>query len=152
MLQITKELFGEAAMLSYGEFLAAKLSKVGIIYLHGNLGMGKTTLVKGFLQGCGYSGPVKSPTYTLVEPYELKGYSLYHFDLYRLSDPEELEYIGIRDYFTKDSTALIEWPEKGLGYLPDADVDIRIELLDGGRCVTLCALNGTGESVLRTLE
>lgn len=147
MKQIEVELQGEEAMVSYGEELATKLAGVGVVYLQGNLGMGKTTLVRGFLRGHGYHGAVKSPTYTIVEPYEMSK-NIYHFDLYRLGDPEELEYIGIRDYFENGSTALIEWPDKGSGYLPEADVVINIDMVRGGRRVQISAMNEVGDKAL----
>ncbi|TBR44716.1 tRNA (adenosine(37)-N6)-threonylcarbamoyltransferase complex ATPase subunit type 1 TsaE [Marinomonas agarivorans] len=151
MKEICVELQGEEAMIEYGAYLAKSLSHTHTIYLQGNLGMGKTTLVRGFLQGHGYYGAVKSPTYTLVEPYELPEGQLYHFDLYRLGDPEELEYMGIRDYFDQDSISLIEWPDKGQGYLPAADIIIRIEMIPNGRRVMITANNEQAETTISLL-
>ena len=116
----------ESQTIERGRQLGDAIKKGGVIYLNGTLGAGKTTFCRGVLSAFGYSGSVKSPTYTLVEPYNINGSSILHFDLYRLGSPEELEFIGIRDYFDQSCICLIEWPEKGLGYLPDADMDVII--------------------------
>jgi len=120
-----------------------------IVYLNGDLGAGKTTLTRGFVRGMGHKGNVKSPTYTLVEPYELPPWQVYHFDLYRLGDAEELEYMGIRDYFTENCCCFIEWPEKGAGILAEPDIVIELEYQDEQRKVALFATSARGESVLK---
>ena len=119
-----------------------------VIFLNGILGAGKTSLCGGVLAGFGYSGPVKSPTYTLVEPYEFTSSMVYHFDLYRLGDPEELDYMGIRDYFVPKSLALIEWPERGQGFLPEADLIVSLSPSAKGRNIRLEASSSVGEHVL----
>lgn len=101
-----------------------------IVYLQGDLGAGKTTLARGIVRGFGYQGSVKSPTYTLVEPYELPQIQLYHFDLYRLGDAQEVEFLGVDEYFESGNVCLFEWPDKGKGSIPDAD--LIIELSDSG--------------------
>ncbi len=120
-------------MVDFGMRLAAVAGEGGVVFLHGDLGMGKTTLCRGVLQGRGHRGAVKSPTYTLVEPYETEGGKVYHFDLYRLGDPEELEFLGIRDYLDGEALCLIEWPERGAGILPSADLEIEIGVEGQGR-------------------
>lgn len=139
------------------ESFAAKMAKSSkldlVIFLHGNLGAGKTTFARGFLRGCGYQGLVKSPTYTLVEPYLVGDEKyVYHFDLYRLADGEELEFAGVRDYFDDQSVSLIEWPEKAEGYLPEPDIVCRLEYHGQGRQISVVANSVRGnEVVLRLL-
>jgi len=118
--------------------LAAALARrVGnqpaLVFLHGDLGAGKTTFVRGFLRGLGFHGAVRSPTYTLVEPYPLEGITVYHLDLYRLGDPEELEYLGLREMLGGGALLFVEWPERGGGWLPQADVLIEISHRERGR-------------------
>jgi len=109
--------------------LARAIDDRAVIFLAGDLGAGKTTFVRGVMRELGFSGAVKSPTFTLVEPYELDRGQVYHFDLYRLGHPEELEYLGVDDYFNEKALCFIEWPEKGDGYLPDSDIVLSIEPL-----------------------
>jgi tRNA threonylcarbamoyladenosine biosynthesis protein TsaE len=142
----------EADMERLGAGLAAALDggRSGLmLFLHGELGAGKTTLVRGILRGLGYTGAVKSPTYTLVEPYQMSGLTVYHFDLYRLNDPEELEFIGVRDYLEGSGVCLVEWAERGAGVLPVPDVDIVIERQEKGRVVRFSSGTDKGAMLLR---
>jgi tRNA threonylcarbamoyladenosine biosynthesis protein TsaE len=148
---ITLNLPDEAATMALGARLAVALQGGLAIWLQGNLGAGKTTLVRGLLRGLGYEGKVKSPTYTLVEPYVISGLYLYHFDLYRFVDPEEWEAAGFRDYFNPESVCLIEWPEKAGDLLPPADIEISLEPSGAGRVATLTAGTELGKQCLNAL-
>lgn len=141
-------------LLSEGEqeALGARLAAAGeghlLIFLEGDLGAGKTTLTRGFLHRLGHRGAVKSPTYTLIEPYEIGGRKIYHLDLYRVADPGELEYLGLREMLDEDATLLIEWAERGEGWLPGPDLRIRIQHLGQGREAELEAFTPLGQTVL----
>lgn len=142
------EAVDEAAMVALGTGLAVAARPGLIVHLEGDLGMGKTTFARGFLRGLGHAGAVKSPTYTLVEPYQLGRLEVFHFDLYRLGDPEELEFMGVRDYFRPDSLCLVEWPGRGSGVLPPADIGINIEPAGSGRRLEVSASTELGNDVL----
>ena len=146
MSVVTLHIEGEEAMLALGARLAVLTEGRGTLYLHGDLGAGKTTLSRGIIRGLGHVGAVKSPTFTLVEPYEIGTCKVFHFDLYRLADPEELEFMGIRDYVEDDALCLIEWPERGVGVLPKADLDITIAAQAGARSLSLRPQGARGES------
>ncbi len=122
-----------------------------MIYLRGNLGAGKTTFVRALLQCLGYTGRVKSPTYTLVERYETAGFHLLHFDLYRFQDNEEWEESGFRDEFDGRNICLVEWPEQATGLLPPADISLTFEILQDGREVLLHAYTPAGQQCLNAL-
>jgi len=134
----------EAVMLALGAKLAALTEGRGVIYLHGNLGMGKTTLARGIIRALGHQGAVKSPTFTLIEPYEIGNVRVFHFDLYRLLDAEELEFLGVRDCFADDALCLVEWPERGEGVLPAPDLVITIAALAAGRSLQLQPVSPRG--------
>lgn len=141
----------EAAMLALGEQLAAHLDGSGAVFISGDLGAGKTTLCRGLIHALGHEGAVKSPTFTLVEPYELVTCEVSHFDLYRLSDPGELDYIGIDDYFEEGRLCLVEWPEKAAGFLPRQDLTIAIDVSREKRNISIQAHTAHGETVCDAL-
>ena len=145
------ELTSEKEMLGLGAMLACFLRGEGVIHLSGGLGAGKTTLCRGILRAMGHLGAVKSPTFTLVEPYQISGSEVYHFDLYRLADPSELDYIGIDEYFGKNKLCLIEWPEKAIGYLPQHDLDITIDVLGEKRIIDVRSNSQSGEKICTQL-
>lgn len=132
----------ERDTVALGRLLAQSLPQASVVYLYGDLGAGKTTLVRGMLRSLGHQGVVKSPTYTLVEPYEFESLKVFHFDLYRLADPEELDYIGIREYQDREyqggeSLLIFEWPDKGRGMIPEANLIVQLDYDGQGRCATL---------------
>lgn len=146
----------EAPTLADTEALAARLAahlRAGdVVFLRGDLGAGKTAFAAGALRALGYRGAVKSPTFTLVEPYELAAFTLYHFDLYRLQDAAELELLGVRDYFAGEAVCLVEWPERGTGVLPPPDIDIAIVSNGDRRTLSMTAVSPRGEAVLQLLQ
>jgi tRNA threonylcarbamoyladenosine biosynthesis protein TsaE len=148
----TLELADEAATLNFGAVIAQAMQANLTIYLHGNLGAGKTTLVRGLLHGLGYAGKVKSPTYTLVEPYELPDFTLYHFDLYRFNDEEEWDAAGFRDYFNAQSVCLIEWPENAENVLPIPDMNVNFTIKNAGRSVKVSAHSPLGQQCLKAMK
>lgn len=149
----------EEATLNFGQKIARACCSGLTIYLYGDLGAGKTTLVRGLVQSFLPGIKVKSPTYTLVEDYDVSNSAfnphhikhLYHFDLYRLGDPEELEYLGGRDYFSDDAVCLVEWPQRGEGWLAEADLEIKLVYLKEGRDALLTSRSDKGQKVLGTL-
>ena len=146
------DLSGEHRQEQLGSQLAQVCSPPCVIYLQGDLGAGKTTLVRGFLRGLGYQGNVKSPTYTLLEPYVLADCACYHFDLYRLADPEELEYLGIQDLLEDNAILLVEWPERGEGVLPAPDLMIQLRHTGAGRHLEFLGESPVGASIVAALQ
>ncbi len=133
-------------MLAAGASLLRDCGTGGVITLSGDLGAGKTTLVRGILRGLGYQGHVRSPTYTLVEPYPLGNLTIAHFDLYRLADAEELEYLGYRDFLNSDTVCLVEWPEMAMDYFNNADLDLIIDYHPRGRTLQWVAHSDWGRA------
>jgi len=134
-----------------GRYLAQQHLAPAVIYLSGELGAGKTTFSRGFIQACGHRGAVKSPTYTLIEPYELPTGKVYHLDLYRLNDPGELEFLGLEDLLSEGGVCLIEWPERASPHLPAADLTISLHHADGARQARLTAHQARAEAWLTAL-
>ncbi len=143
---------GEAEQEALGRRLAQHCKPPCIIYLMGDLGAGKTTLARGFLRGLGYAGSVKSPTYTLMEPYDMDDRVCYHFDLYRLADAQELEYLGLEDLLGPKAYWLVEWPDKGRGGLPPADLVVNIHHEDGARRIAFEPISEKGMGIMQGLQ
>jgi tRNA threonylcarbamoyladenosine biosynthesis protein TsaE len=141
-----------AEMEAIGSKLAGVCPSGCKVFLQGDLGAGKTTLVRGFLRALGFNGTVKSPTYTLVEPYTVAGRTLYHFDLYRVHHPQELEDFGIRDYFDQSAIYLVEWPERAGKLLGKPDVHIHLSHADSGRNLKINTLTPDGDAILTALH
>ena len=141
----------ESQTPALGQRLASLLRGGGVLYLQGDLGAGKTTLSRGIIQALGHSGAVKSPTYTLVEPYELADLKVFHFDLYRLADPEELEFIGIRDYVEPGAVCIVEWPDRGADLIPSPDLSLTLEKDGKGRKITMMGRSPAGQTMLGEL-
>ncbi|MBT4928444.1 MAG: tRNA (adenosine(37)-N6)-threonylcarbamoyltransferase complex ATPase subunit type 1 TsaE [Cellvibrionales bacterium] len=145
----------EQKMQVFGKKIAQVIGQINaplLILLNGDLGAGKTTLSRGILNGLGHRGSVKSPTYTLVEPYDLEIGKVFHFDLYRLVDPEELYDIGFNDYLTESQLCMIEWPDKGGSLLPNADISLQINSNGTGRQVILTAQTSLGSQCVNELR
>lgn len=143
----------EAATSAFAARFSKALPPQGcVVFLHGPLGAGKTTFVRGCLRAAGHVGAVKSPTFTLVEEYPLGGAQWYHFDLYRLTDPSELDYLGLGDYFGPKTFCFIEWPERGAGILPNPDLELSLSVEGAGRRLELAAGSEKGRNVLDILE
>lgn len=145
-------LTGEQQTGAFGGKLQKCCGGSALIYLYGDLGAGKTTLVRGFLRATGWQKAVKSPTYTLLEPYQTATGTIYHFDLYRLADPEELEYLGFRDYLEENTVCLIEWPERGAAWLPQADLTVKLDYHPQGRELHVRAHSSKGEHIMACLR
>ena len=134
-----------------GALLVNPLIEGATVYLEGNLGTGKTTFVRGALRRLGHTGAIKSPTFTLVEPYDFGNLKVFHFDLYRLQDPEELHWIGVRDYFQKGSICFVEWPDKGQGLLPFPDLRLNFLPDVAGRKITIQGCSDAGNKMMKAL-
>jgi tRNA threonylcarbamoyladenosine biosynthesis protein TsaE len=141
----------EDATVTAGRVLGRLLEGRGLVTLQGNLGGGKTTLSRGLIQSLGHGGAVKSPTYTLVEPYEIGALRVFHYDLYRLSDPEELEFLGMRDFLDAGTLTLVEWPERAGKLLPPADLALNLQVEGTGRRLSWQAHTERGLQLARTL-
>lgn len=149
---IKLNLADEAATESFAARLSVCIQPGMVIYLTGDLGAGKTTLVRALLKALGYSGHVKSPTYTLLEHYEIGGLHLLHFDLYRFDSSDEWKQAGFRDEFDQRNICLIEWPEKAQGLVPAADIIIAFEILPGSRNLKIRAPTQSGRKCLKYLQ
>jgi tRNA threonylcarbamoyladenosine biosynthesis protein TsaE len=142
----------EAATIALGRQLAPLLAPGMVVWLDGDLGAGKTTLTRALLRALGHRGPVKSPTYTLVEVYVVSSIYWYHFDFYRFNHPEEFEDAGLGEYFRDDAVCLVEWPENALGYVPQADLALVFRFSGTGRELEVVARSEAGRQCLSQLK
>ena len=150
--ELTRYLSDPEQTSQLGAAIAAAIDDGLQVHLQGELGAGKTSLVRALIGALGYQGKVRSPTYTLVEPYQVNDRELWHLDLYRLADPEELEFLGIRDLERRDAIVLVEWPQKGEGMLPEPDLLIELIYKGEGREARLRAASPRGAHVIDQLE
>ena len=148
---VVRHLASAAATCAFGAQLAAACPAGVRIHLSGELAAGKTTLARGYLRALGHAGAVKSPTFTLVETYQLPTRLVHHFDLYRLADAAELEFIGIEEYLEASADCLIEWAERGAAVLPLPDLEIRLMVTDDGRALTVQAYTALGREIVSGL-
>ncbi len=148
---LSAHLPAEADTEAIGAALAPTLHPGLKIWLIGNLGMGKTTLTRGLLRALGHDGKVKSPTYTLIEPYVVSRLDLYHFDFYRFNSPEEYLDAGLDEYFADQGVCIVEWPDKAFPYLPSPDVEIRLEVRGAGRFVEIDGKTDAGQTCVTEL-
>ncbi|MBK1734810.1 tRNA (adenosine(37)-N6)-threonylcarbamoyltransferase complex ATPase subunit type 1 TsaE [Halorhodospira abdelmalekii] len=153
MSAVEVELPDAAATVVYGATLSRALGNSGVVYLSGTLGAGKTALVRALLRARGVTGTVRSPTYTLLECYETAAGRVLHLDLYRLADPEELAFIGAEEIGASDVLSLIEWPQRGAGFLPAPDLELHLAVCaaTSGRRLTVTAHTGRGQAVVAAL-
>ena len=154
---ITFILDNEAATLACGDKFSRSVACGLVVYLHGDLGAGKTTFVRGVLHGLGHVGKVKSPTYTLVEPYLVESnvgssYNVYHFDLYRFTDEDEWDAAGFRDYFNAQSICMIEWPERAENVLPEPDIHVHLSHYQNARKIQFSAGSPLGKKCIEGLH
>lgn len=136
----------------WGEKVGRVLAGRGIVYLYGELGAGKTTFSRGILRSYGYSGSVKSPTYTIIEPYELASACIFHFDLYRLTHADEWHNLGVEAYFSGQAICLVEWPQRAAEYLPPGDLAITLVYAQEGRKIGIEALSDYGRKIVKALS
>ena len=151
-MTIKQHFASESDMQAFAAQMARAITDGAVIYLNGALGAGKTTFTRGFLRGLGFNDKVKSPTYTLVEPYDFADRQIFHFDFYRINNVSELQQIGIEEYFSSSSICLIEWPEKGVPLVPQADLVCDIEFANEGRVITVTANSARGMEALQRLQ